>query len=160
VFGAVEAICIETNAARLRSRWGKLRQALAAYPLVICDDDSKEIADFIGVDPAVKRLLFLHGKANRTGVGRYHVDTLQEVGRQATASLAFPARTRPPEGWEAMRWSGTCRPITSLSRAAIAFSGTSTGLPANRSPMRCVRHGDIRPVRVRPALIGLFQLRP
>ena len=106
VFGAVESICIETSAARLRSRWGKLGQSLAAYPLVICDDDGKEIADFIGVDPAAKRVLFLHGKANRKGVGRYHVDTLQEVGRQATASLAFLARTPPPQGWEAARWAG------------------------------------------------------
>ena len=149
VFGAVEAICVETNAARLRTRWGKLGQALAAYPLVVCDDDGKEIADFIGVDPARKRVVFLHGKANRKGVGRYHVDTLQEVGRQTTASLAFLGVRRRRKAGRRRVGAGTCRRTGSLSRAATAYSGTSMGLRASRSPMRCVPHVGIRRIRAR-----------
>jgi hypothetical protein len=105
VFGAVEAICRETNPARLRSRWGLLGERLGRYPLVVCDDDGKEIADFIAVDRAHKRVAFIHGKANKKGIGRYRVDTLQAVGRQATASLAFLTRTPPPIGWEPARWA-------------------------------------------------------
>lgn len=104
VFGVVEAICLETNARRRRTNWAELGVALGRYPLVICDDDSKEIADFIAVDPDARRVAFLHGKALKAGVGHYHVDTLQEVGRQATASLAFLTRTQPPQGWEPVRW--------------------------------------------------------
>ncbi|MGO9575710.1 MAG: DEAD/DEAH box helicase [Terriglobales bacterium] len=104
LFGAVEAICRETNLARLQSGWHALGENLGRYPLVVCDDDGKEIADFIAIDPAGKRVAFLHGKANKNGVGQYHVDTLQAVGRQATASLAFLTRTPPPSGWEPARW--------------------------------------------------------
>ncbi|MDT3683703.1 MAG: DEAD/DEAH box helicase family protein [Pseudorhodoplanes sp.] len=104
VFGVVEAICRERNAKHRRSNWKALGEALGRYPLVICDDDSKEIADFIAVDPANRRVAFLHGKALKDGVGQYHVDTLQEVGRQAAASLAFLTRTPPPQGWEPRRW--------------------------------------------------------
>jgi Type III restriction enzyme, res subunit len=105
LFGTVEAICLETNKARLRTRWQSLGESLSQYSLVVCDDDGKEIADFIAVDPARKRVAFLHGKANKKGIGQYHVDTLQAVGRQATASLAFLTRTPPPQGWESTRWA-------------------------------------------------------
>jgi hypothetical protein len=105
LFGAVDAICSETNAARRLANWAALGGDLGGLPLVVCDDDGKEIADFIAVDPAGKRVVFLHGKANRKGAGEYHVDTLQAVGRQATASLAFLSRTPPPQGWEPGRWA-------------------------------------------------------
>jgi hypothetical protein len=106
VFGMIEGICSIANAAQRRTRWAELGAQLGEYPLVVCDDDSKEIADFIAVDPPRKRLVFIHGKAKHDGNGRYQVSTLQEVGRQATASLAFISRTPPPQGWQPARWTG------------------------------------------------------
>lgn len=72
----------------------------------ICDDDSKEIADFIGIDEKAKRLVFVHakvGKKSSTGSG-FNVGALQDVGRQALASLAFTSLGEPSKTWTVERW--------------------------------------------------------
>jgi superfamily II DNA or RNA helicase len=104
IFGAVDAICCTDDKLALRAGWQEFGVRLSAYPLVVCDDDSKEIADFIAVDPTNKRIAFLHAKANKKGDGIYNVDSLQAVGRQATASLAFLARYAPVGNWSPERW--------------------------------------------------------
>lgn len=104
IFGAVDAICSTNNRVALRAGWQELGLRLTEYPLVVCDDDSKEIADFICVDPDAKRIAFVHAKVNKKGVGTYNVDSLQAVGRQATASLAFLARYAPVPNWRPDRW--------------------------------------------------------
>ena len=104
IFGAVDAICSTINRAALRPGWQELGLRLTKYPLVVCDDDSKEIADFIAVDPDRKQIAFVHAKVNKKGGGVYNVDSLQVVGRQATASLAFLARYAPVANWCPDRW--------------------------------------------------------
>jgi hypothetical protein len=104
IFGAVDGICRTANRTALRAGWQELGLRLGAYPLVVCDDDAKEIADFIALDPEEKRIAFVHAKANKEGTGTYNVDSLQAVGRQATASLAFLARYAPVGNWRADRW--------------------------------------------------------
>ena len=78
---------------------------LGVFPLVVCDDDSTEIADFIALDPQRKRIAFIHAKANSRGSRTYNVDALQAVGRQATASLTFLTRSAPIGRWRPERWT-------------------------------------------------------
>jgi hypothetical protein len=104
IFGAVDAICVTEERAALDAGWQQLGLRLTEYPLVVCDDDVKEIADFIAVDPDEKRIAFVHAKVNKKGAGVYNVDSLQAVGRQATASLAFLARYAPVANWRPERW--------------------------------------------------------
>jgi hypothetical protein len=88
IFGAVDAIVRTSDKVAPRKGWHEFGARLSAYPLIVCDDDSKEIADFIAVDLDQKKISFIHAKANKKGDGIYNVDSLQAVGRQATASLA------------------------------------------------------------------------
>jgi superfamily II DNA or RNA helicase len=105
LFGAVEDICVAGDRRQVTRRWGEFGQRLAAYPLVVCDDDSTEIGDFIGVDPVRRRVVFIHAKANSKGSRSYNVDALQAVGRQATASLTFLTRAPPTGNWRPERWT-------------------------------------------------------
>lgn len=105
IFGAVDAIVRTSSKAALRKGWQEFGVRLSAYPLIVCDDDSKEIADFIAVDPDQKKISFVHAKVNKKGDGIYNVDSLQAVGRQATASLAFLARYAPVGNWKPDRWT-------------------------------------------------------
>jgi hypothetical protein len=65
IFGAVDGICQTVNRTALRAGWQELGLRLGAYPLVVCDDDAKEIADFIALDPKEKRIAFVHAKEHR-----------------------------------------------------------------------------------------------
>lgn len=105
IFGAVDAIVHTSNKAALQRGWQEFGARLGAYPLIVCDDDSKEIADFIAVDPDEKKISFIHAKVNKKGDNVYNVDSLQAVGRQSTASLAFLARYAPVGNWRADRWT-------------------------------------------------------
>lgn len=134
LFGAVEDICLTDNRRQIVQRWGELGRRLAAYPLIVCDDDSTEIGDFIGVDPAKRRVVFLHAKANSKGTSSYNVDALQAVGRQATASLTFLTRAPPLGNWRPERWT------TDVQANAVVLAGRD----------RIFRNVD----RLQPAAIG------
>jgi len=77
-------------------------QALAEFPLVLLDDDGSEMCDFVLVSDA--KVVLLHAKAAGSEKGsKRSVTALQEVGRQAVASLAFystPALSIEPDRWE------------------------------------------------------------
>jgi hypothetical protein len=105
LFGAVDAICATSSRSALRRGWQDLGERLGAFPLVVCDDDSTEIADFIALNPQRRRIAFIHAKANKKGSRTYNVDALQAVGRQATASLAFLTRFAPAGRWRPDRWT-------------------------------------------------------
>ncbi len=84
----------------------KLTAAIEAIPIWLCDDDSREAADFIGFDPDSKKIVLAHakvGKVEQGGTG-YHVGGLQDVGRQALASLGFISRGQPSTVWTPERW--------------------------------------------------------
>jgi hypothetical protein len=98
-------------------------KALEEFPLVILDDDGSEIADFICVSDT--KLVMLHAKANKDQ-SYAAVSKLQEVGRQANASLAFCSTAARVDGLKPDRWD---RPYT-----------------ANKTPMpgfdRVIRNAD------------------
>ena len=75
--------------------------------LVICDDGSKETADFYGVDSDKRRVFIVHAKVENKNPGISARD-LQEVTRQAQTGLAFAGSARQgvafPEHWS-QRWT-------------------------------------------------------
>lgn len=81
---------------------------LARCNILICDDSNKETADFYAVDEVRKRVLIIHAKAAETPNPSASAGKLQEVARQAQASLALAGSARqavPPSGvWNA-DWS-------------------------------------------------------
>jgi hypothetical protein len=84
----------------------QLTRDIAKYPIWLCDDDNREITDFIGLDEDSKKIVFAHAKMgaqNEGGTG-FNVSSLQEVGRQALASLAFISRGEASPVWTAERW--------------------------------------------------------
>ncbi|MGE0271506.1 MAG: DEAD/DEAH box helicase [Alphaproteobacteria bacterium] len=106
IFGLFEQACTPTFDAGPAA--DPLLTAIADIPVWLCDDDNREIADFIGIDEERERLIFVHAKAANSppaarGSG-FNVTSLQEVGRQAQASLAFIGRGTPSPIWTADRW--------------------------------------------------------
>jgi hypothetical protein len=59
-----------------------------ACDIMICDDSTRETADFYGIDDANHRVLVVHAKADKAPASA-RARKLQEVGRQAQTSLAF-----------------------------------------------------------------------
>lgn len=110
-----------------------LTAAIETLPIWLCDDDGQEVADFIGLDPANKRIVLVHAKVGDQGPrGRgFNVGGLQVVGRQALASLGFISLGRPSPVWTPQRWQD------SVQANAIPLTGTSrtfrneTGLTAD-----------------------------
>jgi hypothetical protein len=74
---------------------------IEAIPVWLCDDDGREAADFIGFDPETKEIVLVHAKVGDLGrnVTGYHVGRLQDVDRQALASLGFISRGQPSTVW-------------------------------------------------------------
>ncbi|WP_238213612.1 DEAD/DEAH box helicase [Caballeronia novacaledonica] len=60
---------------------------------VICDDRTDETADFYAIDPVARRVIMVHGKAADKTAG-VSARNLQDVTRQAVASLAFAGSSR------------------------------------------------------------------
>jgi superfamily II DNA or RNA helicase len=81
---------------------------LAAADLIICDDSTSETADFYAVDPVARRVMLIHAKAAETRKPEAAAGKLQDVTRQAQASLAFAGsagvRLAKPPGWDS-DWS-------------------------------------------------------
>ncbi len=63
----------------------ELTNLIADYPIWLCDDDGREITDFIGLDEHAKKLVFVHAKMggrDKSGTG-FYVKNLQDVARGA-----------------------------------------------------------------------------
>ncbi len=77
---------------------------LIASQVVICDDSTSETADFYAVDTAARRVMLIHAKAAKTRNPEAAAGKLQDVTRQAQASLAFAGsagvRLAKPAGWD------------------------------------------------------------
>lgn len=84
LFGVVHSIC---QARRGRASWGQLYNDLRGFDIVICDDDSQEIGDFVAIDNRRKRVALIHAKV--ADGASMSTTALQVVGRQVLASLAF-----------------------------------------------------------------------
>jgi superfamily II DNA or RNA helicase len=83
---------------------------LARSSILICDDSSIETADFFAIidEEREKRILIIHAKAADTTSPSASAGRLQDVARQAQASLALAGSARsavpPLEAWE-KTWS-------------------------------------------------------
>lgn len=73
----------------------QLAKDLQKCTMVICDDGNRETADFYGIDPVTRRVLLVHGKALNDSPNA-SARRLQDVTRQALASLAFAGSSRRP----------------------------------------------------------------
>lgn len=106
IFGLFEAVT-EGRLEALGIEADELTNAISSYPIWLCDDDSQEITDFIGADEEEKRLVFVHAKTGNLAAGGqgFNVPSLQEVGRQALASLGFMSRGVVSPKWSAERWA-------------------------------------------------------
>ena len=106
IFGLFEAVA-EGRLEALGIEADDLTNAISSYPIWLCDDDSQEITDFIGADEEGKRLVFVHAKKGGLAPGGqgFNVPSLQEVGRQALASLGFISRGDASPKWSAERWA-------------------------------------------------------
>jgi hypothetical protein len=71
----------------------KFASDLQGCNVVICDDRRGETADFYGIDDLRRRVLIVHAKA-QNGTPGVSARKLQEVTRQAQASLAFAGSAR------------------------------------------------------------------
>ncbi|MGE4049959.1 MAG: DEAD/DEAH box helicase [Piscinibacter sp.] len=82
-----------------------LAKELAGYSIVVCDDGGKERADFMLVSDNPARVVFVHAKVNDT---QFSLNSVQVVGRQALAGLAFMTRGHRDlkrADWWASPWS-------------------------------------------------------
>ena len=81
----------------------QLARDLAKCDLILCDDSTKETADFYAVDDGARRVLLVHAKAAQTESPQASAGKLQDVTRQAQASLAFAGSAAAglvmPAGW-------------------------------------------------------------
>jgi hypothetical protein len=109
VFGVIESICDAAASRKSVRAWGELGTRLGAFSIIVCDDDNEETCDFIAADIESRKVVFIHAKAGGAGNVNYNVGALQEVGRQALASLAFLARANPPSSWAGSRWRADVR---------------------------------------------------
>lgn len=80
-----------------------LRSTIGRSDLLVCDDGSTEIGDFICLESSAKRIILIHAKAKDQTAG-VSAGILETVGRQASASLAFVGSSRTslayPSHWE------------------------------------------------------------
>jgi hypothetical protein len=79
----------------IRKHDAKFAELIDQFDLIVCDDGGAEFCDFVCVSKNEKRVVLIHAKADDTVKS---LNSLQAVGRQAMASLAFLTRTHPPDG--------------------------------------------------------------
>lgn len=105
IFGLFSVICAGHRGANGIAD-DKLTADIEKIPVWLCDDDSREVADFIGVDPSAKKIVLVHAKVGKQEEGGqgFNVGGLQDVGRQALASLGFISRGQPSKVWTPERW--------------------------------------------------------
>jgi superfamily II DNA or RNA helicase len=105
IFGLFAATCNRRRGPD-RDRGDKLKAAIDELPIWLCDDDGREIADFIGFDSDARKLVFVHAKVGEQTAGGagFNVGGLQIVGRQALASLGFLSLGNPSPSWTPERW--------------------------------------------------------
>jgi hypothetical protein len=118
-----------------------LTRAIDDYPIWLCDDDNREITDFIGLDEDKKRIVFAHakvGKQEEGGTG-FNVSSLQDVGRQALASLAFVSRSEPSPVWTAERWRSNVQANTVLLNGRNRIFKNGPGFPPDQLNERLIR---------------------
>lgn len=73
----------------VRANDALLADSLDTFDIAVCDDGGRERADFMLVSENPPRVVFIHAKVNDTA---FSLNSMQIVGRQALAGLAFMTR--------------------------------------------------------------------
>jgi hypothetical protein len=109
-----------------------LTKAIEAIPIWLCDDDGQEVADFIGLDPTLKKIVLVHAKVGSQGPNGhgFNVGGLQVVGRQALASLSFISLGRPSSVWTPERWHGDVQANTATLNGRNRMFSNRGGMAA------------------------------
>ncbi|MGQ3487550.1 DEAD/DEAH box helicase [Roseovarius pacificus] len=115
LFGVLAAACEKSLEAH-QIPGDNFTRDVDRFSIVVCDDDGTEKADFIALDEDQKRLVFIHAKTytRDEGWGGYNVSGLQEVGRQALASLTFISNRVASNSWNPERWNSDIQANTRL----------------------------------------------
>ncbi len=105
IFGLFAAAC-DNNLKEPKIMEDELTKGIDDYQIWLCDDDSQETADFIGINNESKKITFVHAKIGAQGARGtgFNIDGLQAVGRQVLASLAFIGKSEPSTVWTPERW--------------------------------------------------------
>jgi hypothetical protein len=111
VFGLFKSYCERPGTGGVNL----LEQLLRNFDLVLLDDDSSELGDFIAIGE--DRCAIVHAKANED-VSSSSVTALQAVGRQAISSLAFCSSVAQVGGISDDRWQRD----TIFNQARVALS--------------------------------------
>tara|TARA_R110002124_G_scaffold243235_1_gene408304 strand:- start:10317 stop:13706 length:3390 start_codon:yes stop_codon:yes gene_type:complete len=120
VFGLIKTCCDAAGP----GGGNELEAALRDFHLVLLDDDSSELGDFIAVGD--RRVAIIHAKATKDTT-HSSVTALEAVGRQASASLAFCSALAQVEGIADDRWQRSTQfnaKAVSLSRVFRNARGT------------------------------------
>lgn len=131
IFGLFAATCAGQREVNLISD-DELTNAIESIPIWLCDDDNREVADFIGLNPARKKIVFVHAKVGKQEDGGqgFNVGGLQDVGRQALASLGFMSLGRPSNDWTPERWESDVHANRVTLNGCSRIFGNSNGLTA------------------------------
>lgn len=132
IFGIFSATCNDQRgAAGIED--DSLTTAIESYPVWLCDDDNREVADFIGLDPISKKIVLVHAKVGSQGPGGwgFNVGGLQEVGRQALASLGFISRGQISPIWTPERWTTDVQANTTVLNGRNRIFRNPDGLSAD-----------------------------
>ncbi len=128
--------------------------ALAEFPLVLLDDDGSEMCDFVLVSDT--KVVLVHAKAAGSKKRSIKsVTALQEVGRQAVASLAFysnQALSIEPNRWT-RSYTANKTPMPGISRIFRNSAGIAEEDISNH-----VRQAFVDPSRSREVWIVLGNL--
>jgi hypothetical protein len=111
LFGLMKSMALHMANTPLPPEWGALGPAVTRFDLIVCDDDSQEVGDFLAVDTGNRLACIIHAKA----ADKAHQDSitgLEAVGRQALASLAFCSTTSVAPNIADKRWDTEVRANT------------------------------------------------
>lgn len=129
LFGLVYGWCNGKSAGKI-----EFAEDLQRCTTVICDDRNHETADFYGIDPIARRILIIHGKAANEAAS-VSARKLQDVTRQALASLAFAGSSRRDFSFS-KTWNSDWKVIledasnAEITRPRILKTGGSVRTPA------------------------------
>ncbi len=114
-----------------------LADLLDGFSIVICDDGGTETCDFLCIDEAGGRAVMIHAKVDDTEMS---LNSLQEVGRQAQASLGLITSLHPfPDRLPTWR-KRVPIPDGYLTRRLLKGPSLEDALPAVREALRSARY--------------------
>jgi hypothetical protein len=113
----MKSVCAHSG--RLPAKWGDFGARASRFDLVVCDDDSTEVGDFLALNSRDRIACIIHAKAAKD-LHSTSITAIEAVGRQALASLAFCstvalAPKKSPERWKTDVYANKV-PLTGLSR--------------------------------------------